>query len=343
MDLLPNFDSLKGTIDHIQSVREKLYLVITELLGRALNHDKSKTESPEKEGYDFYAPMLRVHEYGSDRYWEILKEMQPILDHHYKNNRHHPEFVQINQEWWKDTVNIDGYEISSLGQLRSKDRTIKREGQGDFFKAGQPIKSYKTPKGYLRVGLSQDGKLINKFLHVLVAEAFIPNPDNKPFVNHMDGIKTNNAISNLEWVTSSENQIHAYDTGLKDPNTKYIVKCVDLDIITDGTNQMEKELRKRGYEKASASGVWASINNDNRKHLDLTFEGYLIEEFGTISYMDGMNLIDLLEMLCDWKAAGERQPNSSILKSIDINAERFNMSPQLKQILQNTASFLEWI
>jgi len=61
--------------------------------------------------------------------------------------------------------------------------------------------------------------------------------------------------------------------------------------------------------------------------------------------VDGMNLIDLMEMLCDWKAAGERHKTkpTNIIKSIEINAERFHMSEQLKQILLNTASHLEWI
>lgn len=148
------FDSLKGTVDHINSVRQKIYDVIHDLLDRTLVHDSSKLVSPEKEGYDKYTPMLRNTEYGSKRYYEILKEMKPILDHHYMNNRHHPEFF--------------------------------------------------------------------------------------------------------------------------------------------------------------------------------------------VDSIEGMNLIDLIEMMCDWRAAGERQPKSSIVKSIEINAERFKMSPQLRQILLNTASYLGW-
>lgn len=64
---------------------------------------------------------------------------------------------------------------------------------------------------YLIVGLVKDGKQILVYHHRLMAKAFIPNPENKPYVNHIDGNKQNNSLSNLEWVTASENVQHAYD------------------------------------------------------------------------------------------------------------------------------------
>lgn len=149
------YDSSKDTLIHIGRVRHYMTKMITDLLERALNHDKSKTETPEKETYDIYTPLLKEVEYGSERYWETLKEMKPALEHHYQNNSHHPEF-------YLDKIN-------------------------------------------------------------------------------------------------------------------------------------------------------------------------------------GMNLLDLVEMVCDWKAAGERHSNSDMVKSIEINAKRFEMDDQLKQILLNTASYLEWI
>ena len=68
--------------------------------------------------------------------------------------------------------------------------------------------------GYRSYSLRKDGVQTQHLGHRLIAEAFIPNPENKPQVNHKDGNKTNNAVSNLEWVTISENAKHAYKSGL---------------------------------------------------------------------------------------------------------------------------------
>ena len=84
-------------------------------------------------------------------------------------------------------------------------------------------KRYLSPSrdscGYLFVGLSNGGNVKQKLIHRLVAEAFIPNPFNKPQVNHMDGNKVNNQISNLEWCTQSENILHGFRHGLYKSNT----------------------------------------------------------------------------------------------------------------------------
>lgn len=152
-----SYDSTQDTLEHIRNVQVKITSMIGALIGRSIMHDKSKLESPEKEVYDKYSPMLRTLEYNSQEYKDTLKEMKVGIDHHYSVSPHHPEY-------------------------------------------------------------------------------------------YIDGI-------------------------------------------------------------------------------------------------DGMNLIDLMEMLCDWKAAGERHKDKStdIVKSIEINAERFHMSDQLKQILLNTVSYMEWI
>lgn len=76
------------------------------------------------------------------------------------------------------------------------------------------LKPQLSNSGYLYVELHIGGKHINYFVHRLVAEAFIPNPDGKPEVNHIDGNKLNNRVENLEWCTASENKRHAYDTKL---------------------------------------------------------------------------------------------------------------------------------
>ena len=79
------------------------------------------------------------------------------------------------------------------------------------------LSPYKNHGGYLNVHLFINGKEVKKGVHNLVAEMFIPNPDNKPTVNHKDGNKENNRHWNLEWATQSENNIHAVKTGLRKP------------------------------------------------------------------------------------------------------------------------------
>lgn len=85
-------------------------------------------------------------------------------------------------------------------------------------------------QGYLRVFFCEDGEVSveRSKVHQIVADAFIPNPYNKPYVNHIDGNKTNNRVDNLEWVAASENTRHAYDTNLMThtPSTKPVV-CIE--------------------------------------------------------------------------------------------------------------------
>jgi hypothetical protein len=94
-----------------------------------------------------------------------------------------------------------GYTIREDGEVRSR--------------FGRTIRHQVSKNGYVRVELWAGGKGKKHLLHRLLAEAFIPNPEGKPQVNHIDGDKANNALSNLEWVTQSENQAHAYRMGLQ--------------------------------------------------------------------------------------------------------------------------------
>ena len=331
------YDSTADTLLHIKRVNELMGQAAQELIRRGNVHDQSKLEEPEKSEFDRLTPKLKTLVYGSEEYKASLAELGVALERHYKNNTHHPQWVQQFEEW-KDIDNHDGYQVSNFGQVRALDRIVIREGQGDFFKEGRILKSYKTPHGYLRIQIQ--GK--NYQVHRLVASSFIINEFSYPEVNHKNGVKHDNRHSNLEWCTASQNQLHAYDIGLRKPAVKYVVKCVDLDIVTDGTEKMEAALKERGYTRASSSAIWNCINGNNITHLDLTFEGYLIEEFGKISYTDGMTLFDVIEMFMDWKAATERMDTGDIYKSIEFNKGRFAMSDQLCKIFENTAIELTW-
>ena len=111
---------------------------------------------------------------------------------------------------WKPIEGYEGlYEVSNLGNIKSL----------NYNKTGEKriLKPCKTRIGYLQVHLYKNSKIYTKLVHRLVAETFIPNPENKPQVNHIDGNKQNNAISNLEWCTPKENQQHAWNTELHKP------------------------------------------------------------------------------------------------------------------------------
>ena len=86
------FDSTESTLEHIQNVRFKLMKIVDHLIERAMRHDASKLESPEKEVYDEFTPELRTLEYGSEEYKTILVKMKPAIEHHYSVSRHHPEY-----------------------------------------------------------------------------------------------------------------------------------------------------------------------------------------------------------------------------------------------------------
>ena len=128
-------------------------------------------------------------------------------------------------EVWKYIKGFEGYyEVSTLGRVKSVERFVKSGNGAKRLIREKILKPMLDKDGYLRVNLKkqQKGKTVN--IHRLVASSFIENPEKKPQVNHKNGIKNDNSLHNLEWVTLSENRQHAYDTGLQNGESRRGVK-----------------------------------------------------------------------------------------------------------------------
>lgn len=108
------------------------------------------------------------------------------------------------------------YEVSDCGVVRSVDRDLVAKDGVIYHRKGRVLRqSPHKDTGYPQVSLWSDNVGTSFYVHRLVADAHIPNPDGKPEVNHKDGVRNHNASANLEWVTSLENKLHAIGEGLR--------------------------------------------------------------------------------------------------------------------------------
>ena len=124
------------------------------------------------------------------------------------------------QEMWKPVKNFENhYEVSSFGKIRSLDREVVSSSNKKIKLKGRLIHGTLLKNGYFCVALNSKTR---KYIHQIVAEAFLPNEQYKKTVNHKDGNKTNNCLDNLEWNTFKQNNDHARETGL---NNQHGEKC----------------------------------------------------------------------------------------------------------------------
>ena len=142
---------------------------------------------------------------------------------------------------------MEGDNLKTL--KRNPNYAITKFGSVYSRRTGKKLTPKKNWDGYLRVQLWDNGKCYFAAIHRLVAETFIPNPEGKPFVNHIDGDKSNNYVGNLEWCTQKENILHAWKTGLSKTHLNRAGKAVKQ-LTLDGevvkvfpsTMQVEREL-----------------------------------------------------------------------------------------------------
>lgn len=129
------------------------------------------------------------------------------------------EIPSLPNELWLPIHDFNGYEVSNMGRVKSNNRSyIRSSDNAEIFLSAKLLRFTKHVKGYLYISLNKyinSSKIRKTFkVHRLVATAFIPNPFNKEQVNHINGIKTDNRLENLEWATNDENMQHAIKKGL---------------------------------------------------------------------------------------------------------------------------------
>ncbi len=160
----------------------------------------------------------------------------------------------MKEEIWKDITGYEGsYQVSNFGRVKSLERMVSC-GLRPIRVPERILKLSVGTCGYHEVGLCLYGKVKRFKVHRLVALSFLENPDSKPEINHIDGCKTNNLVSNLVWASASENAIHAYGLGLRRANNNKIVLNQETGVF---------------YESAKAAALAHGINHKtlmNRLH-----------------------------------------------------------------------------
>ena len=121
--------------------------------------------------------------------------------------------INNEEEIWRTHPEIEKIEVSTFGKVRTLDRVVSSEKRTQFIK-GQVLKQNVINNGYLQVQFRVNGKRIHKLVHRLVAETFLSNHDNLPYVNHKDCDTTNNNVDNLEFCTASYNRRYQEKFGI---------------------------------------------------------------------------------------------------------------------------------
>lgn len=122
--------------------------------------------------------------------------------------------MENDEEIWRPYPDYPFIEVSNLGRVRTKDRTVTRSNGRKCFVKGRVLKQHLDRNGYMRVTFSTGNKTVHLFVHRAVAICFVPNPDKLPEINHIDCNRSNNATSNLEWCTSQYNTAYREKFGI---------------------------------------------------------------------------------------------------------------------------------
>ncbi len=185
------------------------------------------------------------------------------------------------KEIWKPITDFECYEVSNLGRVRRLDGYCERKGFL-FPVKGHVMKLSNNGLGYKRVLLQKNGIKKRMYVHRLVAMAFIPNPENKPYINHKDNDPTNNCVNNLEWCTPKENSewmvaqgrnFHTEDwlNNLEKAKRKQYVPIIATNMETGEKLYFERvnEVKEYGFQPSCVSNCCKGKRN---YHAGYTWE-----------------------------------------------------------------------
>lgn len=158
---------------------------------------------------------------------------------------------------WNAVVGYEGlYEVSNMGDVRSLEIYVNCKGGAKRLSKGRMMPIRKNNRGYCTVSLHHNNKTNRFLLHRIVAEAFIPNPNNLPQVNHLDEDIENNSVTNLEWVSDDDNKRHSSieNGGTQRPKRPVVVTNIETNEVCcfGGLREAERAL---GLEHKSALSV----------------------------------------------------------------------------------------
>lgn len=173
-------------------------------------------------------------------------------------------------EKWVDIEGYEGlYQVSNTGKIKSIGRMRSNHSKQQWVEE-KIKKPRKDPQGYHMTDLYKENKGKTVRVHRLVALAFIPNPENKPTVNHIDGDRDNNAVENLEWATFAEQNTHFYEKGLKsEENIKKAIKAMNkstsvaVECLTD-EKTFESQSEAARYYGIDPSSISMAINGKRK-------------------------------------------------------------------------------
>ena len=162
------------------------------------------------------------------------------------------------KEEWRAIKGYENlYEVSNLGRVRSLERYVKSK-TGTRIVKERILKPVNVGSGYLGVGLYKEGKVRIIYVHRLVAQAFIPNPNNLPEVNHKDENKTNNRVENLEWCTREYNMSHGTRSERAGKAHCKRIICLELQRVFNSIGAVAE------YLDCTRSNVGNCIKNENK-------------------------------------------------------------------------------